>query len=127
MCSKPAGSNATLRRPIMQSPKIDPSSESSGASADPLERDHLPQQAGLVEPGFESALLHGSQNERWRVRENSELQSDDSKPKVGEGQTKAGPPPAVGKAHNQHASSAIGRRAGQLGHVRIAADDPVHY
>src|SRR5713101_2464766 len=54
------------------------------------------------------------------------MHPDESKPKVGKGQTEAGPPAAVGKAHHQHASGLIGRRTGQLGHVRIAADDAVH-
>jgi hypothetical protein len=38
----------------------------------------------------------------------------------------SGPPAVVGKAHDKQACGAIGRRAGQLGHVRIAAYDPVH-
>jgi hypothetical protein len=91
-----------------------------------LKRDNLPQPAWLVEPGFESALVHSSQNQRWRMQEDSELQPDDSKPKVGKGQTKSGPPATVRKAHDQHALGAIGYRASELGHVRIAADHTIH-
>jgi hypothetical protein len=48
---------------------------STADSGSPLTRDHLPQQAWLVESDLESALLEGSQNQRWRVQEHLELQT----------------------------------------------------
>src|SRR5713226_5072795 len=106
--SRAATNKRTPRARPLGLAALEPSTADSGG---PLKRDHLPQQAWLVEPGLESALLHGSQNQRWRVQEDSELQPDDSKPKVGNGYTKSGPPAAVRKAHDQHALGAIGCRA----------------
>src|SRR5450759_2191355 len=60
------------------------------------------------------------------MHEYSELHPDESKAEVGNCQAEAHPPPIVWEAHHQHAYGALGRGAGQLWHVRIAADHPVH-
>src|SRR5216683_5486691 len=92
----------------------------------PLERDNLPYEAWLVEPGLQTALLHGDQDQRWLMQENAELHLNHAEHEVDKRHTTAVPPAAVGEANDQHACGALGRCAGQLGHVRIAADDAAH-
>jgi len=87
----------------------------------------LPEQTPLVERGPESLLLDCGLNQFRRMQEDSELQPDHSKAKIGNGQTKARPPSAIRKAHHQYVSCSLGGGTGKFGHVRIATDDPIHH
>ena len=86
----------------------------------------MPEDARMVERGFEPAILCRGQDPLRPMNEDLESPSRYPQHKVGERQPKTRPPGPPWKAEHQHLPRVGGRRPGELWHVGVAAQDAVH-
>jgi hypothetical protein len=86
----------------------------------------MPEDARMVERGFEPAILCRGQDPLRPMNEGLESPSRYPQHKVGERQPKTRPPGPPWKAEHQHLPRVGGRRPGELWHVGVAAQDAVH-
>ncbi len=99
--------------------------ERSGGCA--LQGDDLPEVADINGRGDQPVLSGYLQDPLRRVQKHLELPPPNPQSPVADPDSETGPPPLLREAHHQDPSRVIGGRAGERGHVRVAADDAVQH